>query len=114
MATFRKSSKGEWVVFGTLIEVKPGKVRVEKKGGGVSFVEVASVGRPFSANGQQMVYGYIAPKGEASAPKAAPVKVEHSFDEGNQAEYDLAQQEMDADIMAERKMATQDCGFGGF
>lgn len=95
MATFRKNQKGEWVVFGTVSEVKPGKVLVEKRGGQKNMVEVASVGRPFFANGQQMVYGYLAPK----APKAEPV-VEADEDP-----------EVTAEMMAERAIEMQEAGF---
>jgi hypothetical protein len=76
MATFRRNGAGEWVVFGTPDEVKPGKVRVERKDRTVRFVDVVGVGRPFSANGRTMVYGYLTARAdEAPAPKPAPAPV---------------------------------------
>jgi len=68
MATFRKSKSGEWVVYGTVREVVVGKVKVSKKDGSTRRIDVTSVGRPFQAQGQTMVYGYIgASKGEEPA-----------------------------------------------
>lgn len=99
-ATFRKNKQGEWVVFGPASVVRPGRVAVTKKDGRVQSVEIESVGRPFFANGQQMVYGYIAKK----APKSAP-KVE-TAPESAQGEA-----EMDAELAAERAMALGEAGF---
>jgi len=84
MATFRKSKQGEWVVFGTVSEVRVGKVRVERKDGSVRSVSVVSVGRSFQANGTTMVYGYLnaAHNQEVPAAKAAEVEVdEEALDE---------------------------------
>lgn len=103
MNTFRKNNKGEWVVFGTASDVRVGKVLVERKDGSKRTVEVASVGTPFRANGQMMVYGYIAPKGAKPAP--APVAVDREVEEERETE-------MDAEIAAERQMALDEAGFG--
>ena len=73
MATFRKNKQGVWVVFGTVSEVGIGKVRVSRKDGSVRSVNVASVGRPFTANGQAMVYGYLEARDNDEAPVQAPV-----------------------------------------
>lgn len=73
MATFRKTNQGEWVVFGTLDEVVVGTVMVTKKGQTkLAPVNVERVGKPFSVDGRQMVYGYLAPKGAKSAPPSPP------------------------------------------
>lgn len=82
MATFRRTKDDEWVVQGTVDEVRPGKVSVERKDGSTRVVDVESVGRPFNRNGVQMVYGYLAkkppvvdecsPVSEPSGPAPAP------------------------------------------
>lgn len=122
MASFRKNNKGEWVVFGTVAEVKPGRVMVEKKDGRRQPVIVSGLGTPFMANGQRMVYGYIAPKGEVQAPKGAPIKtwdvgeelqakLEMGLNDEIQAEMDWeARSEMAAELAAERA-ANDFCGF---
>jgi hypothetical protein len=84
MATFRRMGSGEWVVCGTVEEVRVGKVRVSRKDNSVRTVDVASVGRPFRAfDGKQMVYGYLKARGEteaapppqATAPSTSPEPV---------------------------------------
>ncbi len=76
MATFRRNGAGEWVVFGTPDEVRPGKVRVERKDRTVRYVDVVSVGRPFAASGRQMVYGYLkAREDEEAAPAPEPARL---------------------------------------
>jgi hypothetical protein len=112
MASFRKNNKGEWVVFGTVAEVQPGKVMVEKKDGRRQPVIVSGLGIPFMANGQRMVYGYIAPKApkaapEVQAPKGAPMGLNDEI----QAEMDWeARSEMAAELAAERA-ANDFCAF---
>lgn len=83
MNTFRKNKAGEWVVMGSVSEVRIGKVRVERKDRSVRTVDVVSVGRPFSANGTMMVYGYLnaAHNKEAPAPKAEVEVDQEALDE---------------------------------
>ena len=77
MATFRKNRSGEWVVYGTVTEVTVGKVRVERKDGGVRWVNVGSVGTPFMAGGTMMVYGHISnAKPEPKVAKVNPVHLD--------------------------------------
>jgi len=72
MATFRKNKAGNWVVFGSVNEVSVGRVKVNRKDGSVRNVAVVSLGRPFSANGVTMVYGYL--KESENDEKPAPVE----------------------------------------
>jgi hypothetical protein len=58
-AQFRRTQDGTWVVFGSVDEVKRGKVRVQKKDGRMSDVMVTRLGRPFNVNGIPHVYGYF-------------------------------------------------------
>lgn len=60
--TYRKTRQGEWVAFGPADAVKVGAVTVTKKDGTTKTERVERVGRPFEANGRQMVYGYLAPR----------------------------------------------------
>jgi len=69
MAQYRKNKAGEWVVFGSVSEVVVGRVLVSKKDGTKKYEAVASVGKPFYADGRQMAYGYIAKR--ASKPVVA-------------------------------------------
>lgn len=59
-ASYRKSSSGEWVVFGPATIVKPGPVSVVKKDGSRKTETVARVGKPFPVDGVKCVYGYLA------------------------------------------------------
>jgi hypothetical protein len=72
MATFRKNTKGEWVVYGTTSEVRVGKVTVSKKDGPSKTVTVTSLGAPFRANGVAMVYGYLGAT-KSATPRPTPV-----------------------------------------
>ncbi len=107
MTTFRKTNQGEWVVFGTLDEVTIGKVFVTKKDGKKAPVDVERVGKPFTVDGRQMVYGYIAPKGAAAKaappppPPAPPPAPEPTFLDA----------EVAWEIEAERKINTEDSDF---
>lgn len=59
-ATYRKTKTGQWVAFGPASLIKPGPVVITKRSGQTKTEIVASVGRPFTVNGQAMVYGYLA------------------------------------------------------
>jgi hypothetical protein len=66
--TYRKTQQGQWVAFGPASAITAGAtVTVSKRDGSTKTERVESVGRPFTANGTQCVYGYLAP----SAPRAA-------------------------------------------
>lgn len=60
-ATYRKTKQGEWVVYGSAREVKPGAtVYVATKAGKRKPETIVSVGKPFQApNGDRCVYGYL-------------------------------------------------------
>lgn len=74
MASYRKTRDEQWVVCGTVSEVRVGQVTVTKASGETKTEQVVSLGRPFTADGKQMVYGYLAPKSESNtpAPRRAP------------------------------------------
>jgi hypothetical protein len=58
--TYRKTKDGQWVAFGPASEIQANTiVTVTKRDGTTKREMIASVGKPFTANGQQMVYGYI-------------------------------------------------------
>jgi|GEM_PF-3236422 len=58
--TYRRTQRGEWVAFGPASAIRAGTtVTVTKASGETKNERIASAGRPFTANGQQMVYGYL-------------------------------------------------------
>lgn len=59
--TYRKAKSGEWVAFGPADALRVGPVRVSKKSGETKSETVSRLGKPFSVDGRQMVYGYLAP-----------------------------------------------------
>lgn len=65
--TYRKTKTGEWVAYGPAATVRPGPVTVTKRDGSTKTEHIETVGKPFLANGQQMVYGYLTPQ-TASRP----------------------------------------------
>lgn len=113
MNQFRKNGNGEWVVFGTVSEVRVGAVQVQRKDQSVQTVTVESLGRPFSANGKQMVYGYIAKKAPKAAPKPAPVAaVTEPFGSpvyGRSEEQDEMAAELAAEMAAEAEANLSGC-----
>lgn len=70
MATFRRNGNGDWVVLGSVEEMKVGKVRVSRKDQSVRTVKISSIGNPFLVDGKLMVYGYIDDSKEPKAPSA--------------------------------------------
>lgn len=72
--TFRTTKQGEKVVFGTVRQVHPGNVKVSVEGarGGLERVKVLSLGKPFTVNGVEHVYGYL--REAAAAPAKRPAK----------------------------------------
>jgi hypothetical protein len=57
--TYRRTKSGAWAVYGPTTHVKTGAtVTVTKKNGDTKQETIASVGKPFTVDGQQMVYGY--------------------------------------------------------
>jgi len=57
---WRRTTDGEWVVYGPASLVAPGDVTVTKKSGEVSHVSVASVGGIFLVDGVECRYGHVA------------------------------------------------------
>jgi hypothetical protein len=58
--TYRKTGKGEWVAFGPASEVRAGAtVTVTRASGETKAEYVERTGKPFTANGALMVYGYL-------------------------------------------------------
>ncbi len=71
--TYRKTKTGQWVAYGPAATLQAAvrdghKVRVTKRSGDVDEVTLTGLGKPFFANGQQVVYGYIASR--ATKPAA--------------------------------------------
>ena len=95
--SYRKTGKGEWVAYGPASQIIAGTtVTVTKASGETKTELVESVGRSFTANGQQMVYGYLA----KSAP---PVRRSYGPDvNGNRRA---------ARISASRELREDICGF---
>lgn len=59
--TYRKTRQGEWVAFGPASLISAGAVvTVTKRSGETKTERITSSGRPFIANGTEMVYGYLA------------------------------------------------------
>jgi hypothetical protein len=66
--TYRKTKAGEWVAFGPAAIVRPGFVTITKRSGESKTELVDRVGRTFTVNGAEMVYGYLA---KTPAPRTA-------------------------------------------
>lgn len=68
-ATLKTTRQGQQVVRGPVTEVRVGQMLVANSphGGALRTVTVVSLGRPFTADGGQMVYGYLtaAPAGRS-------------------------------------------------
>jgi len=77
---YRKTKRGEWVVFGPAHLVKQGTVTVTRKNGTQQTEVVGSTGRPFDVGGVPHVYGYLAPRqpnaGTATTP---PYRFSYSY-----------------------------------
>ena len=59
--TYRKTKGGRWAVQGPAAIVRPGAtVTVQLKNGGTKTETIESVGKPFTRDGVEMVYGYPA------------------------------------------------------
>lgn len=63
---YRKTKTGEWVAYGPAT-MALGVVHIRKADGSVAIRTVTRLGRPFTAAGEEMVYGYL-------APEAAPAR----------------------------------------
>lgn len=61
--TYRKTAKGEWVAYGPASVISKGaRIAITKTGTPVKDSRwVESVGRPFTVDGTEMVYGYLMP-----------------------------------------------------
>lgn len=105
MVTFRKNKSDEWVVFGPVSEVVVGKVLATRKSGQRRYVDVTSLGRPFSANGVMCVYGYL---GTSRPPAEDTPVAATAVDREVQTEI---QTEMDGEAMAEREMALAETSY---
>lgn len=61
--TYRKTKSGTWAVMGPVDTIRAGAtVTVTKRDGSMKTEEIKSVGRSFDRDGQQMAYGYPAPR----------------------------------------------------
>lgn len=70
--TYRKTKQGTWVAYGPASEIKAGaEVTVTKANGDTKTERIESAGKPFTADGVQMCYGYLAARVPASAGKPA-------------------------------------------
>lgn len=68
--TYRKTKTGEWVACGPAADLRVGAVTVSKKDGTSKVESITRLGRPFTAGGVEMVYGYLAPKAVASSRRS--------------------------------------------
>lgn len=69
--TYRKTKTGEWVVYGPAAVIEPGRtVDVTKRDGTRKAETIERVGKPFAADGRQMVYGYLAKTGSTSSGRS--------------------------------------------
>ena len=59
VAKYRKTKRGEWVIYGTVHEVCVGDVLVSKRDGSSKTVQVTRLGKPFQSGKLTMVYGYL-------------------------------------------------------
>lgn len=57
--SYRKTKSGEWVVCGPAAEMHIGAVPVSKRDGSVKTEIIFRLGRPFSTDKGEMVYGYL-------------------------------------------------------
>lgn len=61
MLSYRKTKNGKWAVMGPANVVTAGAtVTVTKRDGTTKTERIGTVGKPFTVDGQQMVYGYPA------------------------------------------------------
>jgi hypothetical protein len=61
--TYRKTKTGEWVAYGLASRIQPDYlVTIVKANGDTDYRTVERTGRPFTVGGQEMVYGYLAPR----------------------------------------------------
>ena len=76
LVSYRKTKTGEWVAYGPVSWIVAGQqVEIAKKDGSVNVETVATVGRPFTVDGREMVYGYLSRDPQpAGAAKPAPAK----------------------------------------
>jgi hypothetical protein len=78
--SYRKTGKGEWVAYGPVAAFKirvdtpegpdtadASEVTVSKRDGTSKVERIARLGRPFTADGQQMVYAYLVPTDRRSS-----------------------------------------------
>jgi hypothetical protein len=67
--SFRKTKSGEWVASGPTRLISAGSTcTVNLANGGTKTVAIARVGKPFTVNGIETVYGYITADSAASTP----------------------------------------------
>lgn len=88
MITYRKTKAGEWVAFGPVAEFQAGGLRlgdtapggvtvtsllltVTRKDGTARTETIRRLGRPFTADGTECCYGYLAPAAPRSQARAA-------------------------------------------
>lgn len=69
--TYRKTRDGEWVAYGPAAAIRTNTyVEVTQKSGQTKREYIERIGRPFTAGGQQMRYGYIGEDPEAAFAEA--------------------------------------------
>jgi hypothetical protein len=72
---YRKTKTGQWVAFGPADRIHAGAtVTVAKRDGSTKVEYVESVGRPFTVDGQQMVYGYLATRPSSFEDTRTPLR----------------------------------------
>lgn len=69
--SYRKTKSGQWAVMGPVNVIKTGAtVTVTKKSGETKTETIASVGKPFSRAGVEMVYGYPSERNSHSSHRS--------------------------------------------
>lgn len=68
--TIKTNRQGQRVVYGTTSEVRIGQVMAAEStwGGRLTQVQIVSLGRPFTAEGREMVYGYLTQPAASQRP----------------------------------------------
>lgn len=70
--TYRKTKAGQWVAYGPASSIREGHyVTVSKRDGTTQVELVERVGRSFTVDGTEMVYGYIDREGRPSTARRA-------------------------------------------
>jgi hypothetical protein len=76
--TFRRTRNGDWALQGPTSELRLGPVQVEMKNGELTTRMVKRLGKPFTRDGVQMVYGYLDESGPTTQVDSQPAPSQES------------------------------------